>query len=306
MNLKKTKIFTAKVDLKLKEKLKKDLENQGFSFSKPPYSIFSARKNKIVCTLFESGSLVIQGKDMDEFIEFYIEPEILQSFEYTNPESYIDMVPRIGVDEAGKGDFFGPLCVVALFADEVCIKKLIHLNIKDSKTISDKKILKLSKEIKKDCKFSKVILFPKKYNELYEKFLNLNHLLAWSHQAAIFDLLENKHIRNECKKIVVDQFAKKSLIEEYFKKKKESIKLKQEPKAERDIVVAAASILARAFFLEGLEKLEKEINYKLMKGASKKVIEIGAKIVEKFGKDELKNISKEHFKTFKDVLDKLE
>ena len=112
----KKNVFSTKIDVRLKDKLKKDLENKGFSFTTLPYTIFSAKRDKIVVTLYKSGSLTVQGKDKDEFIEFYLEPEILKTFEYTNPHLKIDKTPRIGVDESGKGDFFGPLCVCSLFA----------------------------------------------------------------------------------------------------------------------------------------------------------------------------------------------
>src|SRR5580704_19036562 len=96
--------FTAKIDLKLAEKLKLDLENQGFLLSQPPYTVFSAKKKGVSCTLYESGTLTVQGKEMDSFIEFYLEPEILQEFRYSHPEVHLNVKSHIGMDEAGKGD----------------------------------------------------------------------------------------------------------------------------------------------------------------------------------------------------------
>src|ERR1700730_9538190 len=108
--------FTAKIDLKLADKIKNDLIEQGFEISRPPYTVFAAKKTGISCTLYESGSLTVQGKEMQHFIEFYLEPEILQEFQFSHPEAHLDTTPHIGMDEAGKGDFFGPLCVAAVFA----------------------------------------------------------------------------------------------------------------------------------------------------------------------------------------------
>src|SRR5437899_709139 len=115
--------FSTKIDLSLKEKLQSDLESQGFEISHPPYTLFSAKKKGISCTLYESGSLTVQGKDKEEFIEFYLEPEILKEFKFSNPEVHLDLTDRMGLDEAGKGDFFGPLCIAAVFANGEMIKE---------------------------------------------------------------------------------------------------------------------------------------------------------------------------------------
>ncbi|KPK31856.1 MAG: ribonuclease HIII [Chlamydiae bacterium SM23_39] len=295
---KSSKLFSKKIDLKLKDKLKKDLSDQGFEFFTTKYSIFSAKKDRITCTLYHSGMLVVQGKDKDNFIEFYLEPQILKSFEYTHPELYTDMTPRIGVDEAGKGDFFGPLCIASLYTDDVGIKKLISLGIKDSKKLTDNSILNISKKLRKDFQYSFVTIYPEKYNNLYKKFKNLNLLLGWAHSLAIYNLFQ----KTSCKNVIIDQFAKKSIVSSFISKKNLKIDLRQEHKAESDIVVAAASIIARSLFLEGLAKLSEKINYKLPKGASSKVIDSGVFLVNKHGKDILNKISKIHFKTYQEIL----
>ncbi|EKE21822.1 MAG: hypothetical protein ACD_7C00119G0001, partial [uncultured bacterium] len=208
--------FTAKIDINLAGKLQKDLEDQGFAIKSLPYAVFSAQKNGITCVLYESGSLVVQGKNKDEFIEFYLEPEILKSFKYTHPESLVSMTPRIGVDEAGKGDFFGPLCIAGLYADEPGIKKLISLNVRDSKKIADRSILDIAEILKQNFKISVVRIFPEKYNELYLKFKNLNSLLAWGHSTVIEQLVE----KTKCREVIIDQFANKSVVEYAVKRKK--------------------------------------------------------------------------------------
>jgi len=285
--------FTTKIDINLAEKLKNDLQNQGFTFKELAYAIFSATKKGITCVLYKSGSLVVQGKDKDEFIEFYLEPEILKTFSYTHPEALVSMTSRIGVDEAGKGDFFGPLCVGALYADEKGIKKLISLNIRDSKKISDKSILDLASILKANFQIAVVRIFPEKYNDLYLKFKNLNYLLAWAHTTALSELVA----KTDCKNVIIDQFANKSVVESAVRRKSLNIHLEQRTKAEEDPVVAAASILARAAFLKGLEELSAQYNQKLPKGASAIVIDIGKKFVEKHGPESLEKVAKIHFKT---------
>ena len=107
--------FTAKIDPGLSNKIEKDLIEQGFEISRPPHTLFSAKKEGISCTLYQSGSLTVQGKDKGAFIEFYLEPEVLKTFQFSHPEAHLDLRAHIGLDEAGKGDFFGPLCIGAVF-----------------------------------------------------------------------------------------------------------------------------------------------------------------------------------------------
>lgn len=296
--MKKPNTFTAKIDISLADKFKNDLTDKGFTFTTPPYTIFSARKTGVTCSLYTSGKLVIQGKGKDEFIEFYLEPEILKTFEYSHPEASMDMTPHIGVDESGKGDFFGPLCIASFYADEQGIKKLMSLNVQDSKNLSDKAILKIAEGLKKDFIYSIICIYPEKYNELYAKFKNLNLLLGWGHATAIHNLVT----KTSCKDVLIDQFADKKVVANAVKKKELNINLTQKHKGESDIIVAAASIIARAYFLEGLEKLQNSAGIILPKGASKKVIQAGMQIATTHSPNELNKYGKVHFKTYRDIL----
>lgn len=285
--------FTTKIDLKLAPKLEHDLKEQGFKFSKPPYTVFSAKKKGVSCTLYESGSLTVQGKEMKEFMEFYLEPEILQAFQYSHPEAHLDLEPHIGMDEAGKGDYFGPLCVAAIYAGGDGIKEMLHMGVKDSKRISDEGILKLAKNLRAKFPYTVIRLFPLKYNELHGKFKNLNRLLAWAHAAALGDLA----VKTGCKKALLDQFAEKHVMENALKQKKIEVELAQKVRGEEDMVVAAASILARAAFLDGMKSLSEEYGIELPKGASHPVKEAAQKLIAKFGREVLEKVAKTHFKT---------
>jgi len=290
--------FTAKINPNLAPKIEKDLIEQGFSISKPPYTLFSAKKTGISFTFYESGKITVQGKDKDPFIEFYLEPEILQEFHFSHPAAHLDLRPHIGLDEAGKGDFFGPLCIAAVYADADHIQKLLEAGVKDSKQISDAPILKLADKIRKLVPYTVIRLFPQKYNDLHAKFKNLNRLLAWAHTAALADMIK----KTGCKLAIIDQFADKHVMENALLQKKLDVQLEQRTKGEEDLVVAAASILARAAFLEGLESLSKEHDFPLPKGASSLVIEAGKKLVAKLGRDVLEKVAKTHFKTTQDVI----
>jgi len=289
--------FVATIDLSLAPKLKNDLEDQGFTLSKPPYTIFSALKSGVSCTLYTSGKLTVQGKGKDDFIAFYLEPEILQSLAYTHPEIGLDLTARIGVDEAGKGDFYGPLCVAGIQADEAMIQKLLTIGVKDSKRMNDKIIFQMAEKIRLAVPFTVVRIFPEKYNEMYGNFKNLNRLLAWGHATAIEELI----VKTGCNNVIIDQFAKEPLVESALKRKKIDVKLVQRPRAEEDPVVAAASILARAAFVDGIDKLSKEIGTTLPKGANHMVLEVGRQLVAKHGKEILNRVAKTHFKTYNEI-----
>lgn len=285
--------FSSTVDLSLKDKLENDLKEQGFELSPAPYAFFSAKKPGISCNLYLSGKITVQGKNKEDFIAFYLEPEILKNLSYTHPEAEHDSAARIGLDEAGKGDFFGPLCVSGFYAAEGLVPSLLKLGVRDSKKMSDEAVLNLSKKLKSEYPYKTIRFLPETYNKLYSKFKNLNRMLAWGHATVLDDL--SKH--TGCTKAVLDQFATESLMVGLLKQKHLDIDLIQRFKGEEDPVVAAASILARAAFLEGLEELEDRFKLKLPKGASSTVITAAKKAIESHGHEILPLISKTHFKT---------
>lgn len=290
--------FVTTIDLKLADKLRDDLASQGFKFEKPAYTIFSAKKERVSCTLYTSGKLTVQGKGKDEFIEFYLEPEILGDLSYTNPEINVDFTPRIGIDEAGKGDFFGPLCIAGLYADEQGIRDLLQMGVKDSKALNDDQIQKIARKIKDRFPHAVVMLYPQKYNELYANFHNLNSLLAWGHATAIAELVE----KTNCKEVLIDRFANEHVVENAVKKKNLTIHLSQRVRAEADPVVAGASILARSAFLDGLKRTGAPWNLDLPKGAGTPVLTAGKSLVRLHGRAILGQIAKLHFKTTQDIL----
>lgn len=289
-------VFVATVDVAIAMKIKNDLLSQGFEFSVPPHSVFSAKKKGVSCTLYASGKLTVQGKEKDAFIEFYLEPHILKTFSFSQgslPVPSEEIFTHIGIDESGKGDFFGPLCIAGVYADEQGVRDLKALGVRDSKTLSDGAIIKLGRAIQATCVHNIIKINPQKYNELYAQFKNLNHLLAWGHATAIESLVT----RTGCKTVIVDQFANENVVLTALKRKQLAIELTQRHRAEEDVVVAAASILARKTFLEGMEELGKKWDILLPKGASQATIAAGREFIKKWGKDSLVNVAKLHFKT---------
>jgi ribonuclease HIII len=210
-------------------------------------------------------------------------------------------IERIGIDESGKGDYFGPLVIAAVFVDATTQGELRLMQVRDSKKISDGRILEMAPDIKTICPHSVIAIGPQKYNELYAKIRNLNRLLAWGHAKALETLLE----RVTCERAISDQFGNERLILNVLQEKGRKIVLEQRTKAESDLAVAAASILARAEFLIRLKRLSSEVGTTLPKGASP-AVELAAKmIVKKHGQDRLGSVAKLRFKTTKAVLTNL-
>jgi ribonuclease HIII len=269
-----------------------------------PYARFAFESDKTNIVFYESGKLVVQGKGTQEFIEFLLEPEILKQAKlgYETVLNSELLLPRIGVDESGKGDFFGPLCIAGVYVNESVIKAWADLGVRDSKNISsDKKISELADKIRKTpgCVTTVVPIGNEAYNRLYAKMKSVNAMLAWGHARVIENLLGQRQRMNPPPvKAISDQFAaSKSVIEKALMAQGRELQLVQRHKAEEDIAVAAASILARDEFVKGLAKLEKQFQAKLPKGAGTNVDAAAKKFVEERGAGELAKISKLHFRT---------
>lgn len=223
------------------------------------------------------------------------------------PENQQDKIAHkwtrwIGSDESGKGDFFGPLVACAFYCDRKMESELRQWKIDDSKKIKDKEIITIAEKIlQKYRNNSKIlILNPVKYNQLYNKFRQqnkkLNELLAWMHSRLILDLQKGKQVDG----ILIDKFANDYVIKNSLKEMKKQ-NIMQMHKAESDIAVATASVLARYFFLKKMEEMDKKFGMKFPKGATKKVIEIGNQFKNKFGINRMSEVAKTHFKTFEQI-----
>ncbi len=291
--------YSSKFNLIEIEKHKNLFKDLGATFSEPApqYMLFQARFNydnsALSANFYSSGKFVIQGNNCEKFCA--------EKFGTTAPKVDINAefsYPHIGIDESGKGDFFGPLVISGVYLDADGAKKCTEFGVCDSKKLNDKTILSLVPKIKSVSKFDTVVIGNKKYNELYLKFKNLNKLLAWGHAT----VLENLLAKTTCKLAISDKFADESLILGTLKEKGKNIKLIQMTKAESDIAVAAASILARGEFVTRLSRLSSQYELELPKGASAKVISQGKTFISKFGQEELQNVAKLHFKTSGEIL----
>ncbi|HVN85744.1 MAG TPA: ribonuclease HIII [Candidatus Binatia bacterium] len=199
----------------------------------------------------------------------------------------------IGTDEAGKGDYFGPLVVAAVYVHEQSATLLRQAGVRDSKTLSDKRIGELAGEIRRTCPVRVVAIGPERYNSLYAEVKNLNRLLAWAHARAIEDLLGDV----ACSRVISDQFADERVLQRALQTKGKAVHLEQRHRAEEDVAVAAASIVARSEFVSRLARLGESVGVELAKGAGPPVLESGRRYVAKHGAAALAKVAKLHFRT---------
>src|SRR6266581_4307102 len=284
--------------------LKACLETRHYKFRDVPYARFAAEKDHTNLVFYESRKLVVQGKGTQEFIEFVLEPEILKEARLgyetvLNPEL---LLPRLGVDESGKGDFFGPLCIAGAYVNESVVKAWKDVGIRDSKNISsDRRIKELADLIRNTpgCVTAVVPIGNEAYNRLYAKMKSVNTMLAWGHARVIENLMGQKHRMNPPPaRAISDQFASnKETVAKALMSLGRQIELVQRHKAEEDLAVAAASILARDEFVTRLARLEKEFDMKLPKGASAAVDAAAKEFITKHGPKNLAKVAKLHFRT---------
>ena len=294
--------YVCMLDGSLAGSLKSDLPSRGYKIKEGiPHALFGATGDSVNLTMFNNGKLLVQGKGSLDFIRFYLEPCILKSFTFGYEEILDESlgVERIGVDESGKGDYFGPLVVAAVFVEQSVVRRLLDIGVSDSKTLTDGRVRDISDNLKGFIKSSVVVIGPEKYNELYAKIGNLNRMLAWGHARAIENILSEV----DCSLAVLDKFADEGVVRNALMRKGRKINVEQRVRGERDIAVAAASIVARDEFLRRLDRLSKSFGIKLHKGGSSKAVEESAvKIVKNHGLEALAKVAKLHFKTTKKIV----
>lgn len=297
--------FTFKLTPDQQDLLKAHLAQGNYRPAEVPHTVAAVKTDSCSINLYVSGKCLVQGKGAQEWVEFVLEPQIMGSVglgyeEVLSPEMFEE---HMGIDESGKGDFFGPLVISAVFVNQDIIDVFRELNVRDSKTVtSDRKALSMARDIHRvlDGKFSVITIGPEAYNRLYMKMGNVNKMLAWGHARAIENLLEKVP---GCPRAVSDQFGPKHQIEQALLKKGQKIRLEQRPKAESDPAVAGASILARAGFVHALGQMGKQFDMEIPKGASEKVRQVAQELIRKNGPEILIKACKCHFRTADQVLE---
>jgi ribonuclease HIII len=270
--------------------------------SSQPSVVFFAKTDFVSVTVYQSNKVMFQGSDA------YPEYQMWTSLLHLEPEEEKPKKPKtketikdyykisIGSDEVGTGDYFGPITVCAVYVDKDLGKKLYAMNIRDSKTLTDEAIIKTVDQLKDQVNYSLLTLHNARYNELVDRGFNLNKIKAYLHNKAILNL-KQKITGNP--DIIVDQFTEEKLYYRYLSDEQEVVKgIHFTTKGESKFAsIALASMFARYAFVKHFDRLSEECGYPLVKGASAKVDELAAQIIEDKGKDFLNNIAKMHFKT---------
>lgn len=296
--------YTAEIPVGAVSRLRGILERDGFEFSDKPHAHYFAKRGKLNVTVYEKGpKVLVQGKDTEEFVQFTLEPEVLGEArlgyeEVTNPEMF---TPHFGIDESGKGDFFGPLVIAGVYVNADSARALLDGGVMDSKRVgSAARISRLAAGIRRtrgvEC--SVVTIGPGRYNELYRSFRNLNEMLAWGHAKVIAELAGKVA---DCPRALSDQFANPRVLERALGRQGVRITLEQKTKGESDVAVAAASILARERFVRWIHDAGKRLGTALPLGAGPKVLEAGRNILSMADAPDMESIAKTHFRTMEQL-----
>jgi len=310
-----------KVSENVQNKMKefyKDLYRDKF----PPYSIFQAQSADVIITLYESGKVMFQGVSADIEANIWKDQErhlnnrdidkelkkIENKKEEKKKENNLNFynMSTIGSDEVGTGDYFGPIVVTATYVNKKDEIFLRDLGVKDSKALTDEKIIEIAKELIKKVNYKTFILTNKDFNDYTKKGYNMNKIKAILHNKVLYSIKEN-HM-SDYDKIVVDQFVyPKKYFEHINEATNKVTDISFTPRAEsKCLSVACSSIISRYIFLHEMDKLSKELNITLPKGANDIVDDIGFEIVKKYGFNKLYEVAKINFKNTEKIKNKME
>ena len=311
--------YTYELDAGQQERLLAMLAVGNYKPRQVPYSMAAVEGDGFNCVLYQKEKhgrrkLCVQGSKARDFVEFFLEPNVLGAAtlgyeDVLDPERD---APHAGGDESGKGDFFGPLVVACCYVDENIAKAMREMGVKDCKQMTDKAVLAVGSRIRQLLGrdgFSFVKIGPAAYNRLYAKIRNINRLLAWAHGTCVEDLLTK---RPSCGRVVIDQFAPtEAVIKRALKERGKQAKVEQRHRAEDDIAVAAASVVAREIFLRSLCDMAKDVDPSaevplgvVPKGSSDpRVRQIAEEMVRKNGPSWLMEHCQAHFQTTDKVLE---
>lgn len=309
------------ISFKVSEETKKEMIEHFKDLRRdktPAYAIFQADEEDTVVTLYESGKVVFQGVSADVDANFWKEtekiltgkmPEDNNSKKDKKKEEDIDttdyyFINSVGSDEVGTGDYFGPIVVTASYVSKDKISYLEELGVKDSKKITDDKILKIAPELIKNIPHQTNILTNKEYNIWQRQGYNMNKIKTILHNRCILGVLKQDNFMIDM--VVIDQFTSPRSYYSYLKDMNENVyrKITFTTKAEdKCLSVGCSSIISRYIFLKEMDKLSKEVNMVLPLGASTVVDDAGKEIVKKYGKDKLEEIAKTNFKNTEKILE---
>lgn len=270
-----------------------------------PYVIFQAQDGDTVITMYESGKIMFQGTTADVDSSMWLEMDgqsKKDSPEVKEKEKKYYYCSSIGSDEVGTGDYFGPIVVTASFVKKEDIPYLEELGIKDSKKLTDEKILDIAPKVAKKISYKSLILSNQEYNEKHGSNNNMNKIKAIMHNKVLYQMVQETKEKYDY--IIVDEFARENRYYDYIKDMKEIQRgITFMTKAEdKNLAVACSSVISRYIFLKEFDKLSDSLHIPLPKGAGPNVDVIGEEIVDKYGQDKLKAVAKLNFANTERIL----
>ncbi len=292
--------YTLKIPAAEAPRLRQLFLQNGFELQDAQYAFWQARGVGCVATFYHSGKLVMQGTEADAWRHLVAE-DVPAARPYAAALSKHPKPPPtewIGTDEAGKGDYFGPLVVAGVSLPRTALEVLATLGVDDSKALSDERMPAMVQAIRAVAKTEELIIMPAKYNELYQKMPNVNRILGWAHGKVIENLLS----QGAAEWVLVDKFVDDAVFRRSLGEKGKAIPLQLRTKAEEDPAVAAASILARTAYMRGLASLGRRFGVTLPAGAGAPVLRMGHTLVELHGRDCLMELGKLHFSTTQQIV----
>jgi len=266
-------------------KLRALLEQSGFEFSAVPHAFWRATGPLSSVAFYESGKVLVQGKDAAGVTEMLVGHGFLTSGS--------DVSAWIGTDESGKGDYFGPLVFAGALVTTETAPILLKAGVADCKVLSDKKSAEMAAVVKQHCPHAVVVISPKRYNEMIAEMKNLNRIMGWGHARVIENILTS----HKANRVISDKFGDERYIKNALSEHGKKVELIQRTKAESDVAVAAASVLAREAFLRKLKEASELFDIAIPKGASDAVITAARAFIAKHGKERLHEAVKTHFRT---------
>lgn len=280
-------------------RLKAFFLQHGFELRDAPHAFWQARGNGCNATFYQSGKLLIQGKEAEIYRGLLGDdtPDARPYFRALQKQPKPAPATWIGTDEAGKGDYFGPLVVAGVAVKKEDLEILFELGIDDSKALADHRLPAMVQGIEALCRTEVLFIGPAKYNALYARIGNLNKLLAWAHGKVIENLLT----QGPADWILVDQFAKGPTLRRALGPLGLAANLTERTKAEEDPACGAASVLARAAYLRGLAALSKRFGVRLHPGAGPPTLAAGHAFIKTHGAAALNDVAKVHFATTKQI-----
>lgn len=290
--------YTIKLNTSEAPRVRAFFDEHGFEFRDQAHAFWQARGPGCNATFYASGKLLLQGKESDVWRGLLgeLSPEARPYHsalaQHPNPAP----ICWAGTDEAGKGDYFGPLVVAGVALKRTDLEILHTLGVDDSKAVADSRIPEIERGIKALCTTEIVLIGPEKYNDLYARIGNLNRLLAWAHGKVIEGLLE-RDVDPRIDWVLIDRFAGEQVIRRALGPLGRKVRLDQWPRAESDPAVGAASVLARGAYLRGLESLSKRFGVRLRGGAGGPTLASGREFVAMHGAESLRHVGKLHFAT---------